>query len=58
MGVSFVTNRIDCAASGDMRIVELEDPAPSLTVALAWRKDDPSPLLGTLRDLALEGAAA
>ncbi|MCA0922868.1 LysR family transcriptional regulator [Pseudooceanicola nanhaiensis] len=58
MGVSFVTNRIDCAASGDMRIVDLEDPAPSLSVALAWRKDDPSPLLDTLRDLALEGATA
>ncbi|MER5174103.1 MULTISPECIES: LysR family transcriptional regulator [Thioclava] len=56
MGVSFVTNRIDCAASDDMRIVDLEDPAPSLCVALAWRKDDPSALLQVIRDLALEEA--
>lgn len=58
IGVCFVTNRIDCSARDDMRIVDLEDPAPSLSVALAWRREDPSPLLATLRDLVFEGAAA
>lgn len=58
MGVSFVTNRVDYAAAQDMKIVDLEDPAPVLSVALAWRRDDPSPLLETVRVLALEGGAA
>lgn len=52
MGVSFVTSRIDCATSDSMRIVDLEDPAPTLSIALAWRRDDPSPLLETVRQLA------
>lgn len=58
MGVSFVTNRIDCATSDDMRIVDLEEPAPTLSVALAWRREDPSPLLETLRQLALNTETA
>jgi len=58
MGVSFVTSRVECAASGEMRIIDLEDPAPTLSVALAWRRDDPSPLLDSLRHLAPEGATA
>ncbi len=57
MGVSFVTNRIDCAASGDMRILDLEEPAPCLRVALAWRRDDPSALLKTVQKLALKEKA-
>ncbi|WP_176084748.1 LysR family transcriptional regulator [Martelella sp. HB161492] len=58
MGVSFVSNRIDCATSDDMHIVDLEEPAPVLSVALAWRRNDPSPLLETLRALAVDAEKA
>ena len=58
MGVSFVTNRIDCTTSDDMRIVDLEKPAPTLSVALVWRREDPSPLLKTVRQLALDRETA
>lgn len=52
MGVSFVTSRDDTSHGNGMRIVELADPAPSLTVALAWRRDDPSSYVQQLRTLA------
>lgn len=52
MGVSFVTSRDDTSHGNGMRIVELADPAPSLTVALAWRRDDPSPYVQQLCTLA------
>jgi len=48
-----VTSRIDSAIKADMRIVDLEGPAPYLSLALAWCRDDPSPLLQTVRGLAL-----
>lgn len=52
MGVSFVTSRDDTSHGNGMQIIELADPAPSLTVALAWRRDDPSPYVQKLRALA------
>ncbi|MBT9384469.1 LysR family transcriptional regulator [Pseudooceanicola sp. CBS1P-1] len=58
MGVSFVTSGIDCAASDDMRIIDLEDPAPTLSIALAWRREDPSGLLKSVRALAGDGGGA
>lgn len=49
-----MTSRIDSAINADMRIVDLEGPAPYLSLALAWCRDDPSPLLQTVRALALK----
>ncbi|MBS0251330.1 MAG: LysR family transcriptional regulator [Proteobacteria bacterium] len=53
LGVSFVMTQIDCVANAEVRVIDLEAPAPVLSVAVAWRRDDPSPLLGTFRELAL-----
>ncbi|MCS0505189.1 LysR family transcriptional regulator [Ancylobacter mangrovi] len=58
MGVSFVTSRVECASNGTVQIVDLEEPAPRLNVALAWRRDDPSPLLAAIRDLSFPEKAA
>ncbi|MEG6507689.1 LysR family transcriptional regulator [Methyloligella sp. 2.7D] len=52
IGVSFVMNQIDCVARGDVHIVDLEAPAPVLSIALAWRSDDPLPFLEKIRSLA------
>ncbi len=57
IGVSFVMNQMDCVIRGDMRVIELEAPAPVLSVAVAWRRDDTSPLLETIRSLALADQA-
>eukprot|EP00919_Chromeraceae_sp_WS-2016_P055150 GHVR01131062.1.p1 GENE.GHVR01131062.1~~GHVR01131062.1.p1 ORF type:complete len:296 (-),score=40.51 GHVR01131062.1:384-1271(-) len=52
MGVSFVTSRDEDSIGNGMQIVDLEDPAPVLTVALAQRRNDPSPYVKQLVALA------
>ncbi|MHA6894592.1 LysR family transcriptional regulator [Ralstonia pseudosolanacearum] len=54
LGVSFIMTQIECVANAGIRIIDLGAPAPVLSVAVAWRRDDPSSLLGIFRGLALD----
>lgn len=58
LGVNFITSQISCGSRDAMRIVELEQPAPVMSVALMWRRGDPSPYVEAIRDLALLHADA
>lgn len=48
IGVTFVSGSLPPELEPDIQIVELQPPVPVLTVAVAWRLDDTSPLLSTI----------
>lgn len=54
LGVSFVASQMECDARPGIRIIELANPSPVLTVAVAWRRDDPSTFLQTIRRLTID----
>lgn len=51
LGVSFIASQMECDARPGIRIIEIEKPAPVLSVAVAWRREDPSSFLETIRRL-------
>ncbi|WP_226911391.1 LysR family transcriptional regulator [Gallaecimonas mangrovi] len=54
LGVAFVTDETEVAARPGLKLVNLEEPVPSLTLAMVWRRDDPSTALQTIRKLIAE----
>lgn len=52
LGVCFVMQGTDYVKRSDMRILDLDAPAPVLSIALAWRRDDPSPFVKQFIELA------
>ncbi|KAB2678434.1 MULTISPECIES: LysR family transcriptional regulator [Hyphomicrobiales] len=56
IGVTFVTGHMIATDEKKMRVIELHAPVPTLNVALAWRRDDRSPLLTTIRELSVSEA--
>lgn len=52
MGVAFVTDEGEVASRTGLALVELERPIPSLLIAIAWRRDDPSVALASIKELA------
>lgn len=53
LGVTFVMTQLEGTADANLRIIDLEAPAPVLSIAVTWHRDDPSPLLDTSRGLAV-----
>lgn len=53
LGVSFIASQMECDARSGIRIIDLEKPAPVLTVAVAWRREDPSIFLESIRSLTI-----
>lgn len=52
MGVCFVTNESEVGLRGGLSLVALEAPTPVLNIAMAWRKEDPSAILDTIKVIA------
>lgn len=53
LGVSFIAGQMECGSRPGIRVIDLEQPAPVLAVAVCWRRDDPSTFLETLRRLTI-----
>jgi len=50
MGVLFAPVATQPVSTEGIRLIEIEDPVPTLKIGLAWRKDDPSASLRLFRD--------
>lgn len=58
LGVVFVSGRTDEINGEGIVFVDIEDPAPVLDIALAWRTRDPSPLLSLFKAYSPESSPA
>ena len=50
MGVLFAPMATQPVSTEGIKLIEIEDPVPTLQIGLAWRKDDPSVSLQLFRD--------
>lgn len=50
MGVLFAPMAMQPVSTEGIKLIEIEDPVPTLQIGLAWRKDDPSVSLQLFRD--------
>lgn len=49
LGIVFISGNIADISSEGLIFIDIEDPAPVLVIAIAWRTKDPSSLLGLFR---------